>query len=144
MWSVEMSDAIVYVDTSVVREGALEQLKEGIKELADFIEGNEPQLIAYNVYFSDDGSTMTVVHLHADAASLDYHLEVAGPAFRRFVDLVTLSSIQIYGEPSAKALEQAHQKARLLGGGAPVEVGTLHAGFSRLTPAQEGPRSLGT
>jgi hypothetical protein len=55
---------------------------------------------------------------------------VAGPLFRRFVDLVTLSSIRIYGEPSELALKQAHEKARLLGGGA-VEVEALHAGFTR-------------
>jgi hypothetical protein len=42
-------------------------------------------------------------------------MEVAGPLFRRFVELVTLSSIHIYGEPSEKALQQAHDKARLLG-----------------------------
>jgi quinol monooxygenase YgiN len=126
-----VSGTIVYVDTSVVREGALEQLKEGIKELAEFIEANEPELLAYNVYFSDDGTRMTVVHVHRDAASLEFHLEVAGPAFRRFVDLVTLKSIQIYGEPGEKVLEQAHQKARLLGGEVAVEVGALHAGFAR-------------
>ena len=58
-------------------------------------------------------------------------MEVAGPLFRRFVELVTLSSIHIYGEPSEKALKQAHEKARLLGGGA-VEVEALHTGFTRL------------
>lgn len=73
-----MSDAIVYVDTSDVREGALEELKAGIKALVDFIDANEPRIIAYNVYFTDDGSRMTVVHVHPDAASLEYHMEVAG------------------------------------------------------------------
>ena len=53
---VDMSDAIVYVDTSDVREGALEELKAAIKELVDFIDANEPRIIAYNVYFTDDGS----------------------------------------------------------------------------------------
>ena len=72
------------------------------------------------------------MNVHPDAASLEYHLEVAGPLFRRFVELVTLSSIHIYGEPSEKALELAHEKARLLGGAA-VEVEALHAGFTRLT-----------
>jgi quinol monooxygenase YgiN len=125
-----MSDAIVYVDTSDVREGALDQLKAGMKELVDFVEANEPRLIAYNVYFSDDGTRMTVVNVHPDSASLEFHLEVAGPVFRRFVDLVTLSSIQIYGEPSEKVLKQAHEKARLLGRG-DVTVDALHAGFTR-------------
>ena len=126
VWSV-----IVYVDTADVREGALEQLKEGVKELVDFVEANEPRLIAYNVYLSDDGSRMTVVQVHPDAESLEYHMEVAGPVFRRFVELVTLSSIQIYGEPSEKMLEQSHEKARLLGRGAPVVADGLHAGFTR-------------
>jgi hypothetical protein len=41
-----MSDAIVYVDISEVREGALDELKAGLKDLVDFIEANEPRLIA--------------------------------------------------------------------------------------------------
>ena len=120
-----------------VREGALDELKAGLKDLADFVEAKEPQLIAYNVYFSDDGTRMTVVNVHPNSASLEYHLEVAGPLFRQFVELVTLSSIHIYGEPSEKALRQAHEKARLLGGGA-VEVEAFHAGFTRL--AAQRPR----
>jgi hypothetical protein len=125
-----VSEAIVYVDISEVREGALDELKEGLKELVGFIEANEPRLIAYNVYFNDDGTRMTVVNVHPDSASLEYHMEVAGPRFRRFVELVTLSSIHISGEPSEKALRQVHDKGRSLGGGA-VEVQALHAGFTR-------------
>ena len=127
-----MTAAIVYIDISEVREGALDELKAGLKDLVDFIEANEPRLVAYNVYFSADGTRMTVMNVHPDAASLEYHLEVAGPLFRRFVELVTLLSIHIYGEPSEKALVLAHEKARLLGGGA-VEVEALHVGFTRLT-----------
>jgi hypothetical protein len=122
--------AIVYVDTSDVREGALEELKAGMKELVDFVEAKEPRLLAYNVYFSDDGARMTVVHVHLNSASLEYHMEVAGPVFRRFVELLTLSSIHIYGEPSEKVLEQSHEKARLLGQG-DVVADALHAGFTR-------------
>jgi quinol monooxygenase YgiN len=125
-----MSDGIVYVDTSDVHEGVLEELKAAMKELVDFVEANEPRLIAYNVYFSADGTRMTVVHVHPDSASLEYHMEVAGPAFRQFVELVTLSWIHIYGKPSEKVVKQAHEKARLLGRGA-VVVDALHAGFSR-------------
>ena len=123
-------NVIVYVDTSDVHEGALEEVKPTMNELVDFVEANEPRIIAYNVYLSDDGTRMTVVHVHPDSESLEYHMEVAGPVFRRLVELVTLSSIHIYGEPSEKALQQAHEKARLLGGGS-VEVEALHAGFTR-------------
>jgi len=57
-------------------------------------------------------------------------MEVAGPVFRQFMELVTLSSIHIYGEPSEKLLKQLHEKARLLGRG-DVVVDDLHAGFTR-------------
>jgi hypothetical protein len=125
-----MSEAIVYVDTADVREGSLEDLKKAIEELVAFIESNEPRIIAYNVYFNDEGTEMTVVHVHPDSASLEYHLEVAGPIFRRLVGLVTLSSIQVYGKPGERVLQQLQEKSRLLGGGA-VVVAPLHAGFAR-------------
>jgi hypothetical protein len=125
-----MSDPIFYVDFSDVREGALDELKAGMKALAEFVEANEPRIIAYNVYFNDDGNRMTVVHAHPDSASLEYHMEVAGPVFRELAELVTLSSIHIYGKPSEKVLKQSHEKARLLGQG-DVVVDAVHAGFTR-------------
>jgi quinol monooxygenase YgiN len=125
-----MAEAIVYVDTSEVREGALEELKTAIKELVAFVDANEPRIIAYNVYLSDDGTQINVVHMHPDSASLEYHMEVAGPMFRQFVDLVTLKSIVIFGRPTDKVLGQLHEKAGLLGR-ATVTVRELHAGFTR-------------
>jgi hypothetical protein len=55
---------------------------------------------------------------------------LAGPAFQRFVDLVTLLSIHIYGDLSERVLTQLQDKAQLLGG-ASVVVHSHHAGFSR-------------
>jgi quinol monooxygenase YgiN len=125
-----MSQPLVYIDTSDVRAGALEELKRAIRELVEFIDANEPQILAYSVYLSDDGSQMTVVHVHVDSASLEYHMDVGGPAFRRFTDLITMSSIHIYGEPSENALGQLREKAQMLGSGN-VIVHSLQAGFSR-------------
>jgi hypothetical protein len=121
---------LIYLDTSTVREGALPELKAAIRELAEFVEANVPQLLAYSVYFSEDGTQMTVMHVHRDAASLDRHMEVAGPRFARFADLLELESIRIYGTPSPAALVALEEKARLLGG--TVSVQPEHAGFVRV------------
>ena len=133
---------LVYVDTSEVREGALGQLREAIGALAGFVEENEPQLISYSVYFSEDGRRMTVVHVHADSASLDHHMKVAGPRFAAFADLVRLSSIHIYGEPSEKALGQLRDKVRLLGSG-DVIVHHRQAGFARFGITERRTPALG-
>jgi hypothetical protein len=121
---------LLYVDMAEVRPGKLVELKAAIAELARFVEENEPRLVSYSVYFDESESRMSVAHVHADAASLDYHLDVAGPLFPRFSDLVTLSSIHIYGEPSDAALEQLREKLRILGAG-DVIVHARHVGFVR-------------
>jgi hypothetical protein len=94
-------------------------------------------VLAYNIYFDEAGTQMTVVQIHPSSASLERHLTVAGPVFRRFADLLTLAQVDVYGSPSEAALEQLRTKAQLLGN-APVVVRELHAGFSRFavdTPA---------
>ena len=58
---------------------------------------------------------MTVVQIHPDSASLERHLTVAGPVFRRFAELLTLVRVDVYGRASEAALEQIRGKAQLSG-----------------------------
>jgi quinol monooxygenase YgiN len=125
-----MVEALVYVDVAEVYEGALDELKAAIAELAEFVEENEPQLVSYGAFLSNDGKRLSVVHVHADSASLDRHLEIAGPHFARFADLVTLKSIHLYGRPSDHALRRLREKLERLGAG-DVVVYPPHAGFIR-------------
>ena len=126
-----MSGPIVSVDSSEIHEGRLEELKTAMKELVEFVDANEARPIVYNLYLNEDGTGMTVVQVHPDSASMELHMDVAGSAFPKFLEFLTLSRIDIYGKPSAKLLEQMRQKARTLGSAALV-VHELHAGFTRL------------
>jgi hypothetical protein len=127
-----MSSPILVVDSSEIREGKLEEVKAGVEDLAAFVEANEAEPLAYNIFFDEAGTRMTVVQIHPDSASLERHLTVAGPVFRKFADLLTLERIDVYGRASEAALEQMRGKAQLLGD-APVVVNELHSGFSRFT-----------
>ena len=126
-----MAHPIVSVDSSEVHVGRLEELKSAMKELVAFVDANEPRPILYNVYLTEDGTLMTVAQVHPDSASMEFHMNVAGPAFPKLSEFVTLSRIDIYGMPTDKLLEQLRQKARMLGNAALV-VHQLHAGFARL------------
>ena len=125
-----MSDPLVLVDSSEIAEGKLEVLRQSVAELAEFVEKNEIAPIAYQVYFSVDGRRMTVLQIHPDSASMEHHMEVAGPVFAGFADLLELQTVDIYGTPSDKVVEQLRQKAELLGT-ATVTVHELEAGFAR-------------
>ena len=125
-----MSEPIVYIDSSEIREGKLKELKTAMNGLVEFVEANEPRLIAYNVYFKEDGTRMTVFHVHPDSASLEFHMKVAGPLFPKFAEFIRLLTIDVYGKPSDDLVEQMRQKAQMLGNGT-VLVHELHAGFAR-------------
>ena len=126
-----MPAPIVYVDHSEIVEGRLDELTERLRGLADFVEANEPRIQGYSVYLDPDGTRMSIVHIHRDAASMITHFQVAGPAFQAFVDLVRLRSIDIYGDVPDEVGELLRAKARLLGS-ATVSVHPFLAGFLRV------------
>jgi hypothetical protein len=61
---------------------------------------------------------------------MEFHMKVAGPVFPKFVELVKLSTMDIYGKPSDDLLEQMRKKVQTLGN-ATVVVHKRHAGFAR-------------
>jgi hypothetical protein len=126
-----MSQLIVYVDTSKIRIGRLDELRVAMSDLTQFVEANEPQLIAYRVYFSDDGNRMTVLHINPDPASLEFHLTVAGPKFAAIGKFINMIAIDVYGWPGNALVERLRHKAEMLGSGT-VRVHDFHAGFARL------------
>ena len=99
------------------------------------MEAHEPQLIAYGFYFNERGTGMTVVAIHPDSGSLEYHLEIGGPAFRKLSELIELRTIDVYGRPSEKVLDQLQQKSEMLGESGRVVVHQRDAGFVRLGSA---------
>jgi hypothetical protein len=68
--------------------------------------------------------------MHPDSASMEFHMQAGAELFKTFAGLLTMRTMQIYGEPSASLLAAMQAKATMLGAGG-VEVHDLHAGFSR-------------
>lgn len=125
-----MSQSIVYIDTSVIREGKLQELELAMKQLAVFVEANVPQLLSYGFYLDVNRTRMAVVAIHPDSASLEYHLDVGGSEFGKFASLIELLRIEVYGPVSRTALDRLKRKAGMLGRGT-VVTHELYAGFTR-------------
>ena len=79
----------------------------------DFVEANEPQLIAFNEYVNDDGTEVAVVQIHPDADSMAFHMEVIAErdaaAYAETVAATT--SIQAFGTPTNAVLEMLERQA---------------------------------
>jgi hypothetical protein len=124
------SEPIIVVDSSKVLSGKLAEVKTAIGELAAFVEAHEPRAVAYQIHLNRDGSRMTVIQVHVDSASMEFHMRTAGPAFAKFERLIELSTLDIYGQPSETLRGQLQQKARKLGP-ATITEHALQAGFAR-------------
>ena len=61
-------------------------------------------------------------------------MEIGSAEFRKLAHMLTLTSIECYGRPSERALEQLREKAATLGdGGTVVSIGRF-AGFTHPAP----------
>ena len=126
-----MAGRIVLVDVSTVREGRLEDVKARMAELAEFVARTGTRAIAYELYLSADERQMTVIQNHPDSESVETQMTAAAPVFATFADLLTMSAMDIYGEPSDSLLDVLRGKADLLGLGRPPTLHKLEAGFVR-------------
>ena len=68
-----MSGPFIFIATNRLKEGKLDEERRRVPGLCDFIEANEPRLIAFNEYASEDGTEVGVVQVHPDAESMEFH-----------------------------------------------------------------------
>jgi hypothetical protein len=144
----DAAEPIVCIHRSEVRAGGLEELKAGIRRVVPFPEPLEPRLLSYGFHIDDGTAAMTIVAVHPDPASLEFHLGIGDPEFRELAHLLTLTSIECYGRPSVRALDRLRRKAAALGDGATIPVVGRFAGFAHLGsaagPPPTAPRSGGS
>ena len=131
-----MPEPIVYIDRSIIRSPDIDGLREAVATLTEFVREHEPRLLFYGCEIDETTSTMRVVAVHPDVESLETHLGIGGPEFRKVGAFIDLQQIEVFGRPSAGVLEQLWQKAAMLGTDARVDVHELAVGFERLSAFQ--------
>lgn len=107
---------LVYVDRSTILPDAADALEAAVRGLVDHVAAHERRVLSYAIYFSDDRSTMTVVHVHPDSASLEQLLALIAPVLAPFRELLRLQAIDVYGAPNDVVMAHLRSKTRLLGG----------------------------
>jgi len=122
-----MSGPFIFIATNRLKPGKLDDERARVPGLVEFIEANEPRLIAFNEYANENGTEVAVVQVHPDADSMAFHMEVvaerAAAAYAETVDATT--SIQVFGTPSDVVVEMLRRQA---GAGVPLSVRPHHLG----------------
>ncbi len=108
-----MSQPFIYIGTYRLNEGQLEAFKQTCGGLVEFVESNEPRMIAFNIYANADGTEASVVQVHPDADSMLFHMQLLhehiASAYDEDSALDVTTSNQIYGTPSEAVLEMIRQ-----------------------------------
>jgi len=95
-----MSGPFIFVATNKVRQGGLEGEKQLVPGWIEFIHSNEPRLIAFHEYLSEDGTGVAYFRIHPDTDS-ENHMRVVEQSGRSYTETPEgTTNIRIDGTPS--------------------------------------------
>lgn len=128
-----MSGPFIIISTWGIKDGKLEELKRFQRELSRIVEEKEPQLIAFNAFLNEEGTEMTSIQVHPDAASMDFHLKVIrehlGDAMSSVADFAEPKNMEYYGTPPESL------QASVSGRGGNLITKPIHLGGFTRSPA---------
>jgi hypothetical protein len=129
-----MTQPFFWIGIHKIKEGKADELRQVMKNFPDFIEENEPRLLGFNLYISDDESRVAVVQIHPDADSFEFHMKVAREHISGSYDLLEeTESTLIFGTPTPAVLEMVDQFRQEAGQKETLSVLSQPlAGFTRL------------
>jgi hypothetical protein len=127
-----MTVPFIFIATNRLKPGKLDAERARVPGLVEFIEANEPRLLAFNEYANAEGTEVAVIQVHPDAESFEFHMgmvrERASRAYSETLDATT--GIQVFGTPNDTILEMLRQSA---GAGVQYSVRPYHlGGFTRI------------
>jgi hypothetical protein len=122
-----MAGPFIFIATNRLKPGKLDEEKQRVPGLIDFIRENEPRLVAFNEYVNEDGTEVAVVQVHPDADSMAFHMQVvaerAASAYAATIEATT--NIQVFGTPGSAVTDMLRNQA---GAGVPLSVKPHHLG----------------
>jgi hypothetical protein len=126
-----MTGPFIFIATNRLKQGKLNSEQKRLPDLIDFIQANEPRLIAFNEYANEEGTEVAVVQVHPDADSMVFHMELiaerAASAYADIIDATT--NIQVFGTPGGTVTDMLLRQA---GAGVPLRIKPHHlGGFTR-------------
>jgi hypothetical protein len=128
-----MSEPFIFITTHTVKNGRLEDLERLTDEFLTFVHTNEPHLPSIGAYLNDNRDRLTLVQVHRDAESMDFHLRIAGEKIHEALAAVANDSVDVYGTPG-EITSGLLDQIRMTGVRVTISPNPL-AGFNRVAAA---------
>lgn len=106
-----MSEPIVFISQSRVKEGKLDGFERYFREGAKLLEAEKPRTLVFLAYLNEGGSRVTIVHVFADADSMDLHMQGVADRAKAAFEFIESEGLEVYGNPSDRVLETMRRVA---------------------------------
>lgn len=124
-----MSGPFIMMSKSRIKPGKAEAYAAWCADMFRDVEEQEPRLLAFNLWESEDHTSSVVIQVHPDAESFEYHLKLFGERVKETFGYIDVEGLEIYGAPSPFVEQFVTHGVP----GMPVTVHPVHkAGFTRL------------
>ena len=104
-----MTDPIVFISHSKVKEGKLAALEEFTREMFPVLEAEKPGTVLHNGYVDEDGTQVHFVHVFPDADAMDAHMLGVAERTGRADEFIETHGFEVYGRPSEETLAMLQQ-----------------------------------
>lgn len=126
---------IVFISESRVRPGMADAVRTFLDKGAQQLAAAKPQTLAFLAYLDEAATTLTIVHVFADAGGFAAHVEGADTRSAAADELIETLALTIYGTPTASTLAAIEPSTPP---SATIEVGAgFVGGFLRGSAGQE-------
>jgi quinol monooxygenase YgiN len=115
-----MTEPVVFVSHFRIKEGKLGAFKKSFEETTQVLQADKPRTSVFLAFANNDGTDVSFIHVFADAEAMDAHVQGAEERSKAAYDFMDPAGWEIYGAPSAAAMQVFEQAAR--GTGVPLIV----------------------
>jgi len=124
-----MSTPIVYISHFRIKEGRADEMWQMVNQGLPRLEAEKPRTVFQNFYVDEIGSSLSIVHIFADAAAMDLHMEGAMARSQAAYEYIEPIGFEVYGKPTESFLATIPEVPNV---DIPLHVEPNHrAGFSR-------------
>ena len=128
-----MAEPIFFLSHFRIKEAQLDVVRQLTRDVAARLQTEKPQTALFLSYLDADGGTISFLHAFANVESMDLHFAGANERSRAAYEYMVPLGWEVYGNPSAAALETLKQAAD--SAGVPLASHPEYlAGFLRLEP----------
>ncbi len=125
-----MAEPLIMINDYRIDPSQTDEFLGRFEELVKVVETEEPKVLYFAEHLSADRAEGSTVQVHADAANVEYHLELVGERIAELLGYLDFLGIRVYGTPTEPVLEQLRAIA-----GDGLVVKPLALGFDRFPRA---------